>query len=127
MMLSTTGTRSNDVSTVLAIVSAVQTANITPHPQAERYLLKLTFAFHHISYFRYNSFEHVFLKNLSKDNSETFDYRLRNGFGATSSIETFSTIHGYIDIKEHCHKKSKGTVGPYRPEYISHHNRLTKR
>ena len=47
-------------------VSAVRTGNITQHLQAERQMLKIIFAFDHINYSRYNSFQHVFLSNISK-------------------------------------------------------------
>ena len=62
-----------DVSTVLAIVSAVRTRNITQHLQAGRQMLKLIFVFDHISYVRYNSFQHVFLSKLSKYSPQAFD------------------------------------------------------
>ena len=41
-------------------------SNITQH--AERQMLKLIFVLDHINSARYNSFQHVFLSNLSKDN-----------------------------------------------------------
>ena len=53
-----------DVSTMLAIVSAVAAENITLHLQAEKQILKLTFTFDHINYACYNSFLNVFLSNL---------------------------------------------------------------
>ena len=53
-----------DVST---IISAVRSRNITRH-QADRQMLKLILAFDHINCARYNSFQHVFLGNLLKDN-----------------------------------------------------------
>ena len=42
---------------MLAIISAVQTGNITQQLQAERQMLKLIFAFDHINYACYNSFQ----------------------------------------------------------------------
>ena len=73
VIFSTTRTRSQmlvnylkDVSTMLAIVSAVRTRNITQHLQAERKILKLILVFVHINYAPYNSFQHVFLNNLFK-------------------------------------------------------------
>ena len=45
---------------MLAIMSAVQTGNITQQLQAERQMLKLIFAFDHISYVCYNSFQQTF-------------------------------------------------------------------
>ena len=45
---------------MLAIISAVQTGNITQQLQAERQMLKLIFAFDHINYACYNSFQQTF-------------------------------------------------------------------
>ena len=49
-----------DVTNMLAIISAVQTGNITQLFQAEKEMVKLIFAFDHIKYARYNSFEQAF-------------------------------------------------------------------
>ena len=82
-VLSSTDTRSqmvvnslNDVSTMLAIISAVRTGNITQHLQAERQMLKLIFTFDHIKYARYNSFQHAFGVIAAKptDLHEAFSY-----------------------------------------------------
>ena len=66
-VLSTTWTRLQmvmnylkDVSTMLVITSAIRTGNITQHLQAESQMLKLIFAFDHIKYVRYNSFQQAF-------------------------------------------------------------------
>ena len=83
-----------DVSSILAIVFAVRTSNITQHLQAERQMLKLIFAFDRMSYARCNSFQHLFLNNLSKDNPRVFNDLLKYGFEATSLSETFSRVHG---------------------------------
>ena len=92
-VLSTTGTRSQmlvnylkDVSTLLAIVSVVQTGNITQHLQAERQMLKtkgkslFLLFFNHISCACHNSSQHVFLSNLSKENPQAFGDLLKYGF-----------------------------------------------
>ena len=99
-VLSTTGTRSEmvlnylrDVSTMLAIAFALRTGNSTQNPQAERQIIKLIFAFDQIRHARYNSFEHVLLSNLSKDNPKAFDDLLKDRFGATSLCETFSAVY----------------------------------
>ena len=46
-----------DVTNMLAIISTVQNGNITQLFQAEKEMVKLIFAFDHIKYTRYNSFE----------------------------------------------------------------------
>ena len=114
-----------DVSTMLTIVSAVRTRNITQHFQAERQMLRLIFTFDHINYVRYNSFQHVFLSNHSKGNPQAFDDLLKYRFGATSLGETFSTIHEDL-VAENFNKESKGKTGPYRSGYISHQNKVNK-
>ena len=101
-----------DVSTMLTIVTAVQTGNITQLLQAERQMLKLIFTFDLINYDCYNSFQHVLLNNLSKDNPQVFHDLLKYRFGATSSGESFSAIRGDL-LKEHFSKESKRMTGPY--------------
>ena len=73
---------------MLAIAFALQTGNSTQHLQTERQILKLIFAFDQIKHARYNSFQHVLLSNLSKDNPKAFDDLLKDRFGATSLGET---------------------------------------
>ena len=131
-ILSTTGTRSmmtvnylKDVSNMLAIVSAVRTGNIVQHLQAERRMLNLVFAFDHINYARYNSFQHVFLRKLPEVNPQAFQDLLDSGFGATSTGEPFSTIHGDL-VTEHFNKECKGTAGPFRSGYISNYDSVNK-
>ena len=65
-----------DVSTMLAIISAARTGNITQHFQTERSIPKLIFAFDHIKYACYNSFQQAFGVVLAKptDLHETFSY-----------------------------------------------------
>ena len=60
-----------------------------------------------------NSFKHVFVSNLSKDNPQAFDDLLKCGFGDRSLSETFCTIHEDL-ITEHFKKESKGTARHYR-------------
>ena len=50
-----------DVSLMLAIVSAVREGCLERHLQAERQFLKLIFAFDHVNYSRYNTYQHVLL------------------------------------------------------------------
>ena len=64
---STTETRSQmlvnylkDLSSMLHIIFAGRAGNINLHLTAERHTLKLIFAFDHIKYNRYNSFQQAF-------------------------------------------------------------------
>ena len=131
-VLSTTGTRSQmvvnywkDVSNILVIVSSTWTGSITQHLQAERQIPKLIFVFDHINCVSYNSFQHAFLNNPSKDSPQAFDDLLKYGFGATSSGESFSTMHGDL-VTECFNKESKGTAGTYQSGCISNHNMVYK-
>ena len=56
-----------NVSSLLALVSAVREINLEQHLQAEREMLKRCFAFDHINYARY-MFEHVYLRDLERRN-----------------------------------------------------------
>ena len=95
-----------DVSNILAIVSAVQTGNITQYFQAEKQMLKLIFVFHHII--------PRCLSQLSlKENPQSFKDLLKYGFGAKSSGETSRKIHGNV-VKQHFKEESKGTAEPCR-------------
>ena len=81
-------------------------------------MLKLIFVFDHIISARYNSFQQEFLSNILQNSPQTFGDLLKHGFGATSSGETFSTIHGDL-VTGHFNKESKGTAEPYRSGYSS--------
>ena len=61
---------------MLAITSAVRTGNITQHGLAERQMLKHIFAFDHIKYACYNSFQEAFGFIAAKptDLHEAFSY-----------------------------------------------------
>ena len=50
-------------------------------------MLKLIFAFDQSNYTRYNSPQHVFLSNLSKDNPQPFDDFIKYKFGATYTVK----------------------------------------
>ena len=49
-----------DLSSMLHIIFAGRAGNINLHLTAERHMLKLIFAFDHIKYNRYNSFQQAF-------------------------------------------------------------------
>ena len=52
-----------DVSALLSMVAAVRESNIELHLQAERNMTPLTFAFNHINYARYCTYQHVLLRS----------------------------------------------------------------
>ncbi len=49
-----------DISSLLAMVSAVRESSFERHLQAERAMLKQVFAFDHQNYARYMTYQHVF-------------------------------------------------------------------
>ena len=102
-----------DVSTMLAMVSAVREGNLRRHIEAEREMLSLTFAFNHQNYARYCSYQHVFLQNMSAENEEAFQQLSERGFGASVSGERFTSIHGDL-VTELFNKQTKDTAGPFR-------------
>ena len=102
-----------DVSTMLAIVSAVREGNLRRHIEAEREMLSLTFAFNHQDYARYCSYQHVFLQNMSQENEQAFRQLSEKGFGASLSGKRFTSIHGDL-VTELFNKQTKDTAGPFR-------------
>ena len=105
-----------DVSSMLALVSAVRDNSFEKHLQAEREMLRLVFAFDHQNYARYLSYQHVMLNNLKSNSHAAYeDLRIR-GFGANYSGEKFATVHGDL-VTEYFKRETKGTAGPFRSGY----------
>ena len=77
-----------DVSALLALVSAVREGDLERHLQAEREMLKHCFAFDHINYVRYLSFQHVFLRDLLRRNRPAITDLKSRGFGGSLSINS---------------------------------------
>ena len=50
-----------DVSLMLSFVAGARESDINLHLQAEEKILKMVFAFDHVNYARYNSYQHLFL------------------------------------------------------------------
>ena len=120
MFMSTTGYLSQmtmqylkDISMMLAIVSAVREGDIFKHLQAEREMLKLVFAFDHVHYARYNTYQHVLLSSMQRNNEDGFKDLSIYGHGSTSTGLPFSAIHGDL-VTEHFNRETKGTAGPFR-------------
>ena len=75
-----------------------------------REISKLTFAFDHVKYAGYITYEHVYLNNLlRKDNSIVKDLTT-NGHGTSCSGDSFSTIHEDL-VTKHFKKKRKELLG----------------
>ena len=102
-----------DVSSMLAMVSAVREGNIERHLQSEREMLKQIFAFNHQNYARYCSYQHVYLRSLQQEGHPAFEELQSKGFGASIGGEKFSSIHGDL-VTELFNKETKGTAGPFR-------------
>ena len=76
-------------------------------------MLKQCFAFDHINYVRYISFQNVYLRDLERRNDRAFtDLKLR-GFGGSLSGAKFSNIHGDM-ITEVFNGETKRNAGPFR-------------
>ena len=102
-----------DISLILALVSAAREGNFERHLHAEREMRSLVFAFDHINYARYVSYQHSYLSQLSTSNNEAYGDLMARGFGASISGQTFSSIHGDL-VTEYFNKTTKGTAGPFR-------------
>ena len=105
-----------DISLMLSIVSAVRESHFERHIQAERQFLKLVFAFDHINYARYNSYQHLFLTNMKNENDGAYQDLVVNGSGCTTENSKFATKHGDLET-EHFNRETKGTAGPFRSGY----------
>ena len=97
------------------LVTAAREANIEMHLQAERELLKIVFAFDHINYARYNSFQHIFSVIISrtKIKQSTYQDLLLNGHTASTTGNNFSGVSG--DLLTGCfNKETKESAVPFR-------------
>ena len=121
--LATTGTHSQmtieylkDVSLMLMLVTAARKANIEMHLQAEREFLKIVFAFDHINYARYNSFQHMLLFLEQRLNSRAYQDLLSNGHTASTTGNNFSGVSDDL-LTEWFNKETKESDGPFRGGY----------
>ena len=101
-----------DVSSLLALVSAVREKNLERHLQAEREMIKYCFAFDHVNYSRYLSYQQVYLRFLETSNIPAITDLKERGFGGSISGEPFSTIHGDL-ITELFNGQTKRQAGPH--------------
>ena len=97
-----------DVSSLLALASAVREENFERHVLAEREMVKYYFAFDHINYARYMSYQQVYLQELQRINSNAIMDLTQRVFGGSLSGVSFSCLHGYL-ITEIFSERTKGT------------------
>ena len=97
-----------DVSSLLALASAVREENFERHVLAEREMVKYYFAFDHINYARYMSYQQVYLQELQRINSNAIMDLTQRVFGGSLSGVSFSCLHGYL-ITEIFSEQTKGT------------------
>jgi len=102
-----------DISSLLALVWAVRVGNLECHLQAEREMIKFCFAFDHVNYSRYLSFQQVYLRDLERNNHPAINDIKTRGFGGSLSGSAFSTIHGDL-ITEVFNGETKRQAGPHR-------------
>ena len=81
-----------DVSSMLALVSAVRDMDIGGNIQAERKLVAQFFAFDHQNYARYGAYQHVKIQQLKHEGHPAFSDMLNKGFGGSITGDKFSTI-----------------------------------
>ena len=81
-----------DIPPLLASVAAVRGSDF--HMEGERDMLKYCFAFDHINYARYISFQHVYLSDLEAKGDPANDNMIKRGIRESLSGDKFSSIHG---------------------------------
>ena len=82
------------ISSLLASVAPVSGGDFQLHMEAERDMLKYCFAFVHINYARYMSFQHAYLSDLEAKVGPAIDNLIKRGIGGSLSGDMFSSIHG---------------------------------
>ena len=78
------------VSSLLALVSAVQENNFEQYLQEEHEMVKYCFAFDHTNYARYVSYQQVYLRELQGINNNAMMNLTQRGFGDSLSVDSFS-------------------------------------
>ena len=101
-----------DVSNMLALISSVREKHIERHLQAERVLLPQLFAFGHVNYARYLTYQHVTLSNLHQTNPAAWTELKGNGFGGSLTGGPFSTVHGDFITEVTVNREVKVRGGP---------------
>ena len=102
-----------DVSTLLALVSAVREECIERHLPAERRLTHLAFECDHPNYSRYCAYQNTYLTYLKQIHHPAFDELLRKGMGVSLTGDSFSSLHG--DLQTGLFNwETRNTCGPFR-------------
>ena len=101
-----------DVSSLLALVSAVRQENLDRHLQAEMEMLQYCFVFDHINYVRYLSYQQVYLRFLEANNILATSHLKERGFGGSLSGQPFLAIHGDL-VTEIFNDQTKRQAGPH--------------
>ena len=97
-------------SLLLALVLAAQENNFKRHLPAEREMAKYCFAFDHINYARYVSYQQVYLRELQSIDSNAMMDLAQRGFGGSISGDSFSCLHGDL-IKGKFNRQPKSQAG----------------
>ena len=86
---------------MLCLIQAAREKNIEKHLAAERALLPKCFAFGHVSYARYLSFQHVSLGDIKLNRRDVWDDAKLNGFGGSlsGSFPRFEGVHRQVKVK----------------------------
>ena len=98
-----------DNSLVLSIVAAVREFDLETRLEAKREMLKLVFAFDHVNYARYNSYQQVLLTEEKRLNSPAYQDLKQYGYGASLSGSRFSGLHGDL-VTELFNKGNRGPI-----------------
>ena len=106
-----------DVSAMLCLIQAAREKNIELHLAAERAHLPKCFAFGHVNYARYLSFQHVNLADIKFNRRDVWNDLKVNGFGGSLSGKPFSTIHGDLITETTVNREVKVKGGPTQGGY----------
>ena len=106
-----------DVSAMLCFIAAVRGGNIEAHLAAERMPLPKCFAFRHVIYARYLTFQHVNLQNVKLNHKAAWNDLVQSRFGGSMSGEPFSRIHGDLITKTKINRELKVRGGPMHDGY----------
>ena len=113
-----------NVSSLLALVSAVRENNFERHSQAECEMVKYCFAFYHINFARYVSYQQVYLRELQCVNSNAMVNLMQRGFGGSLSCDLFFCLHG-VFITEIFNGQTKRQAIPHCAEFSTESLKLT--
>ena len=78
------------------MVSAVREKDFERHLQVEREMIKCCFTFDHISYSRYLTYHHVYLRTLQREGRKVVADLDERGFGISLSALPFTSLHSLI-------------------------------